>query len=110
MDRIGTTDVDMNMLRFLYVDAFNLCCLPLLDWSLKKSMINVEGKRALIYTLSDSLAKKIAPLPTPSVPFFFLPFLSTSETAQVLMSSAFARVAFTRSSGVCVGLEGCVPN
>jgi hypothetical protein len=30
------------------------------------------------FTLSDSLAKKMAPLPIPSVPFFFFFFLSIS--------------------------------
>jgi hypothetical protein len=35
------------------------------------------------YTLSDSLAKNTVPLPTPRVPFFFFPFLSISDTAQV---------------------------
>jgi hypothetical protein len=33
--------------------------------------------------LSASDAKKSAPEPTPSVPFFFLPFLSTDATGHV---------------------------
>lgn len=52
-------------------------------------------------TLSDSLAKNMAPLPTPSVPFFFFPLASTSEMAHVWMESACAllAVAATRSAG-----------
>jgi hypothetical protein len=42
------------------------------------------------HTLSASLAKKTAPLPTPSVPFFFLPFLSNCETDQVSIGSFLA--------------------
>ena len=51
--------------------------------------------------LSASLAKNMAPLPMPRVPFFFLPFLSISEIAQVLMASALALEAVerTRSAG-----------
>lgn len=51
--------------------------------------------------LSASLAKNIAPLPMPRVPFFFFPFLSISEIAQVLMTSALALEAVerTRSAG-----------
>ena len=48
--------------------------------------------------LSASLAKNMAPLPTPSVPFFFLPFLSISEIAQVLIASALALEAVERTS------------
>ena len=53
------------------------------------------------HALSASLAKNIAPLPMPRVPFFFLPFLSISEIAQVLMVSALALEAVerTRSAG-----------
>lgn len=40
----------------------------------------------------------MAPLPTPSVPFFFLPFLSISETAQVLIASALTLEAVERTS------------
>jgi hypothetical protein len=50
-------------------------------------------------TLSDSLAKNTAPLPTPSVPFFFLPFLSISETDQVLISSDLILVEATLVAG-----------
>ena len=59
-----------------------------------------EGEEAE-HTLSDSLVKKTAPLPTPKVPFFFLPFLSISETDQVWISSALALLdaAATRSAG-----------
>jgi competence transcription factor ComK len=51
--------------------------------------------------LSDSLAKKTAPLPTPSVPFFFFPFLSISETDHVWIGSPalLPVLAATRSSG-----------
>lgn len=61
-------------------------------------------------TLSESLAKKTAPLPMPRVPFFFLPFLSISETDHVLISSAVALVEATRSAGstyVLAGWGGC---
>src|ERR1700728_3045842 len=52
-------------------------------------------------TLSDSLAKKTDPFPTPRVPFFFLPFLSTSETGHVwiLSALAFVEVEATLSAG-----------
>lgn len=57
----------------------------------------------MLRTLSDSLAKKTEPFPTPSVPFFFLPFLSTSDTAHVCMLSFGTLVvvceAATRSAG-----------
>ena len=58
--------------------------------------------------LSASLAKNMAPLPTPSVPFFFLPFLSISEIAQVLIASALALEAVERTSsaGSIYVLEG----
>ena len=56
--------------------------------------------------LSDSLAKKTAPFPTPKVPFFFLLFLSTSETGHVCMSSALAFVDLTKSSGSAYVLAG----
>jgi len=48
--------------------------------------------------LSASLAKNMAPLPTPRVPFFFFPFLSISEIAQVLMASALTLEAVERTS------------
>jgi hypothetical protein len=51
----------------------------------------VQNTRPLFHstqlTLSVSEAKKTAPLPTPSVPFFFFPFLSSSEMLQVSTSS-----------------------
>jgi hypothetical protein len=47
--------------------------------------------------LSASLAKNMAQLLTPRVPFF-LPFLSISETAEVLMVSALALEAVERTS------------
>jgi hypothetical protein len=53
------------------------------------------------HALSDSLAKNSAPFPTPRVPFFFFPFLSTSDTGQVCTWSGCAapRDAATRSAG-----------
>lgn len=60
-----------------------------------------RGNVALRRTLSDSLAKYTAPLPMPRVPFFFLPFLSSSETDQVWILSALALFAVdaTKASG-----------
>ena len=59
---------------------------------------NKQTKPIRGHTLSASLAKNTAPLPTPRVPFFFFPFLSISETAQVLMASALTLAAVERTS------------
>ena len=63
-------------------------------------------------TLSDSLAKNMAPLPIPRVPFFFFPLASTSDTDHVWIESACAlfEAAATRSAGstyVLTGRAGC---
>ena len=78
--------------------------LPLLYgrlWSHVRDETWYPREKSVKRTLSDSLVKKTAPLPTPRVPFFFLPFLSISEIDQVWMSSALALldVAATRSAG-----------
>jgi hypothetical protein len=54
------------------------------------SQLAAYGNYPEKHTLSASLAKKTAPLPTPRVPFFFLPFLSNCETDQVSIGSFLA--------------------
>jgi hypothetical protein len=100
---------DMNMLRFLDASTPNVYDLPFLHGgllSLVSTARTIDVKQDNSLTLSESLAKKTAPLPTPRVPFFFLPFLSISQTDQVLISSAVALVEATRSAGSTYVLTG----
>lgn len=76
------------------------------------NLVNIRlGCECIAHTLSDSLAKNTLPLPTPKVPFFFFPFLSTWETDQVSIGSDFVLslcAAAERSSGATyAGLGGC---
>ena len=111
VDRFWTTDVDVDVLGFLQPYILDVCTLPLLYRGLQcKGVIDINLNHLHDFevsrTLSASLAKNTEPLPMPSVPFFFFPFLSTSETAHVLMSSEWARAAATRSAGSTYVLTG----
>lgn len=90
--RLRARDVDVDMLVFLELDGLDVGRLPLPNGILRTRHwggYNVPARRDKtgmvdgIRTLSDSLAKNIAPLPIPSVPFFFFPLVSTSETDHV---------------------------
>lgn len=60
----------------------------------------------LSHTLLVSLAKNTAPFPIPKVPFIFFPFLSTSDTDHVWISSAVTFVDATLSAGSTYVLTG----
>ena len=66
-----------------------------------QNKLELEVQRWLRHgrTLSVSLAKNRDPFPIPKVPFFLFPFLSISETDQVLISSALSFFDWTRVAG-----------
>lgn len=102
--RCRGVDFDIDVFGFVNVGVLDVGSLPFLHWSLLFLLLMSDTMCSMSeykyeLTLSESLAKKIAPLPTPNVPFFFFPFLSISETDQVLMSSAVALAEATRSAG-----------
>jgi hypothetical protein len=84
---ISSSDFYANLLALLKDSVANIACLPLLNWCLKRIMDTGSAHKYSL-TLSDSLAKNIAPLPTPNVPFFFFPFLPISVTDHVVIGSA----------------------
>jgi hypothetical protein len=101
----GASDLDKYMFWLVDLGRRDVADLPLLHGRLSSRRACVNNvaqnkettpihKRAL----SASLAKNTAPLPTPSVPFFFLPFLSTSDIDQVLIASALTLEAVERTS------------
>lgn len=101
-DRGRTTDVDAYVLGFLGRYCRDIFRLPFLNGRLGRyTNVNASYRRMGHHlTLSASLAKNTAPFPIPSVPFFFFPFLSISESDQVLISSAGAlAVEATLSAG-----------
>ncbi len=106
---VGTADVNLYMLGLLGGNGSNIFCLPFLN----RGLLNVDNlsdclSQKDLLTLSDSLAKNNEPFPIPRVPFFFLPFLSISDTDQVLMSSAVTLVEATLSAGsTYAGFGGC---
>jgi len=109
-DWIGAADVKVDMLGFLDVNGGNICSLPLLYCCLVRKGhiedLREDYRGGDTHTLLVSLAKNTAPLPIPSVPFNFFPFLSTSDTAQVLISSALAFAFATLSAGSTYVLTG----